>query len=299
MSETGRPEGPGSSATPAPPERCPACDAPGPRRDLRFPTLRLFRCRACRSAFLHPPPGGVELRARYEREHAEGKWGEIFRSKPAEEAQWRLDLLERLLPGRGRMLDVGCGDGTFLTAAEGRGWHGVGLEISLEAARESRLRPRPLSVAVAGPRALSPAAGFDALTFWDVLEHVPDPLGLLREGVAALRPGGLAAATMPNVHGTTAWLHGTAWTYYDVGLYGHLVHFSLKGLARLFERAGLDVAHARTRGSTDLRDVGPVRGARPPSEPVAKALDRVSGVLARVAEPAGWGNTLVVVGRRR
>lgn len=288
-SEEDEPKGAGSA--------CPACGSGRIRRARHDRSLGLRRCATCRSAWLDRPPSEDDLRRRYEREHAAGKWGEIFRAAPATEATWRLDLLDEL-GGAGRILDVGCGDGTFLAAARERGWKGVGVEISFEAASSARARTPPLPVVVGGAGCVSPEAGFDVATWWDVLEHVPDPLDLLLEGVRRVRRDGLAAATMPNVHGTTAWLHGKAWTYYDLGAYGHLVHFSLRGLAALFERAGLEVVHAATRGSTDLRYLPEVWWGRETSGVGAAVLDRLSGFLARVAEPAGWGNTLVVVGRR-
>jgi hypothetical protein len=104
---------------------------------------------------------------------------------------------------------------------------------------------------------------------------------------------------MPNAHGTTAWLHGPTWKYYDVAEYGHLFHLSPRGLSTLFVRAGLEVTLARTVGSTDLRDVPEIRGHRAPGRVATWMLDRLSGALARIGPRAGFGNTLVVVGRLR
>jgi hypothetical protein len=146
--------------------------------------------------------------------------------------------------------------------------------------------------------ALREGALFGAVTFWDVLEHVPNPLSLLSAAWTRLESGGLCAATMPNAHGTTAWLHGGRWKYYDLAEYGHLFHLSLAGLSAFFRRAGFQVVLARTTGSTDLRFVPEVRGGSPPGRATAAALDRLSGLVARLAPRLGYGDTQLVVGRR-
>ncbi len=280
-----------------PPSPCLVCGASAttPRRVAW--DVPLLACSRCHSAFVWPRPEAGALRARYEREHVEGKWADYFEQAP--EAMWheRVSLLGRLAPGRERVLDVGCGAGQFVEAAGEAGWSTVGLELALLPLLDARRRNPSACLAVSEMSALRAGPDYDAVTFWDVLEHVPDPLTLLIEARRRLRPRGIVAATMPNVHGTTAWLHGPRWKYYDVAEYGHLFHLSLRGLGTLFERAGLQVVHARTVGSTDLRDVSEVRGRRAPGRLARWVLDRMSGALARVAPRFGFGNTLIVVGR--
>ncbi len=254
-------------------------------------------CARCRSAFVWPRPEAHELRLRYEDEHRDGKWAEYFDQEPPDVWSERIALLDRLTPERGRVLDVGCGAGQFLRAAAGHGWSTVGTELALPPLLDARRGRARSLLAVAEMSALRAAPDYDAVTFWDVLEHVPDPLTLLIEARRRLRPRGIVAATMPNAHGTTAWLHGGHWKYYDVAEYGHLFHLSLRGLSTLFRRAGLEVALARTIGSTDLRYVPEVRGHGAPAAPTRWVLDRLSGLLALVAPRIGYGNTLVVAGR--
>jgi hypothetical protein len=141
------------------------------------------------------------------------------------------------------------------------------------------------------------AAGLGAITFWDVLEHLPDPSAVVADAAELLVPGGLIAASMPNAHGVEALLAGCAWRYHDVAAYGHLVHLGPAQLAMLMERAGLRVVWTETRGSVDLRDLA---SGLPVSlgGPVTWLLDRASGVLARIAEPMRRGNTLLLVARK-
>lgn len=275
------------------------CGTSAPRSVPNVWDEPVWACRACRSAFVHPTPDEDELRERYQGEHREGKWVEVFREASEEQVAGRVRLVHRLHGGRaGSVLDVGCGDGRYLQAAAATGWRGVGLELAQEVAREARDRIGSGRVAVATLQAIDARGHFDAVTFWDVLEHVADPLGMLRDARDRLRPGGLVAATMPNHHGVTRFLHGVRWSYYDLARYGHLFHLSLEGLESLVRRAGLEVVHGVTEGSVDLRDVPAARGGTAPGPVVTAVLDRASGLLARIAEPLGLGNTLTVVGRR-
>jgi 2-polyprenyl-3-methyl-5-hydroxy-6-metoxy-1,4-benzoquinol methylase len=277
----------------------PACPVCGSTRVEPYPSPYpdpLVRCRGCGTRFVHTPPDDVQLRARYDREHESGKWRGLFEVADAAEPGRRARLLGALAGGaRGRrLLDVGCGDGAFLDAARSAGWRAFGTELSPAAVRAVAAR-HPV---VVGPlAAIRPGPHFAAVTFWDMLEHLARPADTVRAASALLEPGGLVAATMPNASGTEALLHGSSWRYHDLEAYGHLVHLGAKQLAALLEAAGLEIVHLETRGSIDLRSVLGERAARPTLRPIVWALDRASGVVARVAEPAGRGNTLLVVGR--
>ena len=258
----------------------------------------IVRCRRCGTRFVHPVPSDRSLRQRYEAEHRTGKWGKLFDESDAGDPPRRAGLLARLLgggPSGRRLLDIGCGDGRFLAAAAQVGWRPVGIELSLEAAR--RAGPHP--VAVSPVAALRAGPRFAAVTFWDVLEHLPAPAAAVRGAAALLEPGGLLAVSLPNAAGAEALLCGSRWRYHDLAVYGHLVHFGPAQLDRLLEGAGLEIVHRETRGSVDLREVLGREADRGVRRPLAWLLDRASGVLARVAEPALRGNTLLVVARRR
>ena len=257
----------------------------------------LVRCRGCGTRFLHPVPSAVELRARYEAEHQAGKWGALFEASDPMDPRRRAHLLAGLDHGRGsgRLLDVGCGDGRFLDAAAVEGWSPVGLELSHGAVRALGNRHRVLVGSLAALRA---GPRFAAITFWDVLEHLPDPAVTLGAAARLLEPRGLLAVSLPNAFGTEALVGGMGWRYHDLPTYGHLVHLGPSQLRRLLVSAGLEVVHRETRGSADLRDLLGPDASRGGRRPLVWLLDRLSGVLARVAEPTLFGNTLLMVGRQ-
>ena len=275
-----------------------SCRICGACRVVRYSTpyaANLWLCTTCHARFVYPPPAPAELERRYESEHRAGKWRAFFDQVPESEAARRAKALSDLLSAPGRVLDVGCGDGRFLDAAKREGWETVGLEVSETAARtvvaEHPVLVGPLSAFQVGPR-------FDAVTLWDVLEHVPDPTTMVREASRLLKPGGVVAMTMPNVGGTESLAFRSGWRYYDLDAYGHLFHLGPRHLSWLLECAGLETVYVETSGSVDLRDLLRNAGDGLGARAGRLVLDRLSGLVARIAVPLKRGNTLMVMGSR-
>ena len=261
-----------------------------------FPTAypaAVWRCRDCDARFVYPIPTREELEERYEAEHRSGKWQALFDQTPVVETVRRAKLFTEIAGGAGRLLDVGFGDARFLRAARTEGWDTWGLELAESAARAAgpthRVIVGELGALRFGPR-------FDAITFWDVLEHIPAPIEMVREAGRLLRPGGVVGITMPNVRGAESLTRRGQWKYYDLDRYGHLFHLGPDHLSRLLNDAGLETLAVRTSGSVDLRNLLDQAGDRWGAKIGRQVLDRVSGLVARAATPLKRGNTLMVVG---
>ncbi len=144
-------------------------------------------------------------------------------------------LSRGLAPGA-RVLDVGCGRGVLLGALADRGFEVHGLERDPAATRgvdpRARIRIAP-DLASAG----YPAAHFDQVIVWHVLEHLSDPGGTLAEVRRILRPGGRVVVAVPNFSSLQARWAGASWFHLDAPR--HLYHFPLPALERLLRRAGL------------------------------------------------------------
>ena len=116
----------------------------------------------------------------------------------------------------GYLLDVGCGTGHFLAVAAARGWQPVGAEISESALEFLRyaIRERRLKFSVVrgdiGQAGFS-SESFDAVTLFEVIEHLEDPVTTLAEAYRLLKEGGILYVTTPNFDSLTRYLLGKRW----------------------------------------------------------------------------------------
>jgi len=98
---------------------------------------------------------------------------------------------------KGRVVDVGCGDGLFLGLARQLGWQTLGIELDPKAVEA--LKAAGHEVVQGSYEALSSFCGeLDCIICSHVLEHVYEPNALLQAMSSALKPGGEVLLSLPN-----------------------------------------------------------------------------------------------------
>ncbi len=145
--------------------------------------------------------------------------------------------------GEGRILDVGCGAGRFLWRLAGMGWEVRGLDVSEAAARTAR-ETYGVEVEVgtyAGEH--FEAGSFDVATLWNSLEHMSDPLGVLRSTAQVLTQGGVLHLSVPNFASFGARHFGENW--FPLDLPRHLNHFTAKTVEKALSAAGFEMLSVR------------------------------------------------------
>ena len=155
-------------------------------------------------------------------------------------------LMVELIGGTKRVLDVGCATGYLAEALVERGCTVSGVECDAEAAEEARPHLERLVVGDIETMDLAEAFGddrFDVIVFGDVLEHLRDPLPVLRKARALLADRGSVVASIPNIaHGSVrlALLAGR-FDYQVLGLLDstHVRFFTRSSLEDLFREAGM------------------------------------------------------------
>jgi 2-polyprenyl-3-methyl-5-hydroxy-6-metoxy-1,4-benzoquinol methylase len=225
-------------------QTCPACAASTAEwvertNRLRFAgglTLEALRCRRCAHRWLLTTPevqGLIE--AQYDGHYAGFRVDPYFNAVVSEELEQRLAAI---VPPPATLLDVGCGNGEFLSLAKAARYTACGIDVS-EAAAEG-CRQRGLEVNAGDFLSRTFDQQFDIITLWDVMEHLRSPGDFARRAASLLAPDGVLLLKIPSkgslnfsllrlVSGRGGLLLGAP---------GHIQFFSESSLRRLLARTG-------------------------------------------------------------
>lgn len=195
-------------------------------------TGELSRCGAC--GFLQCS-GLTDVLGFYE-----GLEDPAYEAGSTERARQFRMILQRVEKFRrgGRLLDIGAGTGILLGEAQSLGYDAEGVEPSrwlFERGQEKGLR----MFRGAFPHPETPGP-YDVVTLVDVIEHVPDPVGLLREIAGVLKPDGIAVVVTPDLKSIAARLMGWKWWHFRVA---HIGYFDRRTLTAAAKAAGLRIRY--------------------------------------------------------
>ncbi len=209
---------------------CPLC---GGKLNLRLRDVEnpgtgnfdVMRCEGCGLGITDPMPG--DLSPYYENYHGGRHGASAVRCNKR-----RISVLAGFTSARkpGSLLDIGCGDGGFLLAARKGGWRVLGTELNPFPARH-----RGIDV-VKDIGEIPEGSLFDCITFWHSLEHLRDPLKILKSVRRRLAPKGVLLVAVPNFDGIQARLFGRRWFHLDVPR--HLYHYNKTSLSGLLHATG-------------------------------------------------------------
>ena len=232
---------------------CPVCDYPisvlnrpilGVRtRRVLGPAIPpdVMRCANCRTYFRNPRPSGAEILASYNRGLMYAQWQQQRRVR---EQIWqiRVRLVTKYRTG-GVLLDIGTGDGEFLSVAKAAGFEVIGTEPSTTGTRLASARGHDVRIGRLQEIDFKDRR-FDVVTVWHDLEHVSRPNNLLRRIHELLKPDGLLFVAVPNEE----WIlfrRGFEWRRVPRGMPRlvpgeeiHLTHFQPRTLKRALKGAG-------------------------------------------------------------
>lgn len=153
--------------------------------------------------------------------------------------RWPVDVAYRYLPPRPagktmRVLDVGCGNGAWLEMAREAGWQAAGVEPDSVSREQAHGRGFDVRERIADW--LGEPGSFDYVTMSHVIEHVHDPLALLRDSLGLLRPGGGLYVDTPNLDALGHETYGPFWRGLEPPR--HLVLFNRDSLAAAVSGSG-------------------------------------------------------------
>lgn len=215
---------------------------------------RLVRCADCDLAYIANPPGAEAIKAIYS---ADASYHDQLLDSGSDEYQLQrkrahqhMQMLRRFRPDPAGelLLDIGCSSGIFLGEARAEGMVCMGSELSADTAAFARRHFR-LPVHQGDWRDAGLAdESFDIVTLFDVIEHLPDPMGELMALRRLLRPGGLLLLATPDIDGLFPRASYRLADRLDYWPHPepphHLFQFSQKTLSAMVEKAGYRVTGA-------------------------------------------------------
>jgi SAM-dependent methyltransferase len=269
--------------------RCPVCDGGEILRGYDLKEFEVLRCASCKTAWRSNMYTPEQVAAMYEDEPYEehpffgyDSDAETLRKVPRyRRFQQGLEVVEREV-GVGRLLDVGCGAGTFMAIAAARGWDVYGVEMNDALVAEAEKAVGEGRVVCGAFEALDPEdAKYDAITLWDVIEHVLDPVSFIERAQRMLRPGGIIVICTPDEESVLAntgkrilGVSGGRWNHPALALHPryHTFFFSGTSLENLFKARGMNVVASYSQAAFAAH-----------SELASRAQKLVIGMIERFA----------------
>ena len=217
---------------------CPLCgsDSIVPRDAIAFDTdpkqpMTVMECLSCHLAWQWPLQRRVDESVTFfEASYAKQKEGTYFDpSRKRQICEVELGFLATLRDKPTTLLDIGCGDGVFIDMAAEAGWSAMGLDPA------ATPRKGPPEIIRGTLDDLPGGLRFDAITLWDVVEHLEEPLSVIEACRERLNPGGWLVMESGNFLSVDRVTSGKGWWAYQ---FDHRWYFSPDTLRELLRRAG-------------------------------------------------------------
>jgi len=227
---------------------CPICDAKTKNTLPRYVKNYLVRCKNCSFVFSERKPTTEELEDVYGRYNYEG--AEATAATLEKKYKIAKYLLQLSGGGNGAVLDIGCGKGEWLDAFKRLGWHTFGTEFNRDLAQFADSKGHKMLDGGLFP--IHPEdKKFDLIIFTEVIEHIQNPVEVLRHLNSLLNQGGLIFITTPNFQTIERFLLGRTWGI--ICYPEHLTYFTPKTLNRALAYAGYSKVNIYTENISIFR----------------------------------------------
>jgi 2-polyprenyl-3-methyl-5-hydroxy-6-metoxy-1,4-benzoquinol methylase len=291
---------------------CPTCGSAEETLELEKDHMRIVRCRTCDLVFVNP----TFDEAHYKQVYASQAYQDIVRDLGINSHEYRVKrfgtervrmMSEHLeattkdakdAKGNGLVaraphyLDVGCSTGFVVEAARDKGWEAIGIDLNPSAIEFGRSRGLDLRTVALEDAGFAPGS-FDAVSLFDVLEHLLDPRRTLRACADLLAPGGILFLYVPNFDSASRLLMGA--DAHFIWPTHHLNYYTPTTIRDLMLRHALTPELIVTEG-LDIEDY--IWYRREVLQRDADGLAEISDVIQFLANAGCYGKNLRVIARR-
>ncbi len=170
-----------------------------------------------------------------------------------------LSLVEKCKPEKGKLLDIGSGNGFLINIARDRGWEPIGHEIDCNSAKEVEKKVN-IKMLCGEFSDLNIEEKFDAITMLHVLEHLKQPEKHIQKVSLVMNKGGILFIALPNIHSRSALFklflekiklkRKNIAAYYDTE--HHLFYFSPYSIRNFLEKNGFEIVRIYSGDNIDL-----------------------------------------------
>lgn len=209
----------------------------------------IVRCKSCGLMRTNPRPTAEAIGFYYPDEYGpytspltlDEKAGRVL-LKQSFPKRWLRSAFLRNSDGRelpdkpaGRLLEIGCATGAFLDRAHERGWDVEGIEFSAKAAEAARLRGHKVQI-TSMENARDPIAPYDVIVGWMVLEHLHQPIEVLKKLRRWSHSDSYLLLSVPDLGALEFHVFGSR--LYSLSMPHHLYHFTVRSLNKLLKHSG-------------------------------------------------------------
>jgi len=196
---------------------------------------RIVRCLSCDLVFSNPRDKRKGLNQKY----AELSIEEYLTAKKSRTLTSAKDVrLVQKYCKSGNLLDVGCSTGIFLSQLP-KSFNSTGVELSKAACEKAQADLPDASILNGAIDEIEFGNSFfDAITMWDVIEHLPSPTKTLISLQQNLAPGGHIFIVTPNFRGLMSKLMQRKWPHL---IRGHIYYFDKKTIKKILEKCGYEI----------------------------------------------------------
>ena len=281
------------------PRPCPTCGSRDACHELEKDHMQLVRCTACDLVYVSP----IFDEAHYKNVYASRDYQDIVRDLGIKSHDYRVERFGRervtLMAANlttvetPRYLDVGCSTGFVVEAARDTGWDAVGIDLNPSAIEFGRTRGLNLRSVALDDAGFEPAS-FHAVSLFDVLEHLPDPVRTLRACTRLLKRDGILFLYVPNYDSASRLLMGK--DAHFIWPTHHLNYYTPATIRDVMTREGLETVFLATEG-LDVADYLWYR--REVHGRADDGVEEIADLLQFFVNAGAYGKNLRVIARKR